>query len=357
MTALVSASTCPACGGEHGNAPAWWPVCPEHGHWLHERRTAADGIVYGCCAPGCKNTHTQTERITMTTDQAAGAALALRDGQNYWDERQLAALKQLGIQNVTKPDLQVFLHYCQRTGLDPFSKQIYMITRGGKPTIQVGIDGLRVIAQRAARRDGVRLSYGKPIWYDDDGNEYPVWVRPGQPAAAAISVYRDRDVFPGIARFASFAARDKEGRLMGLWGTMGDHLIAKCAEAQALRRAFPHDLEGLHISDEGGMPREAVTAHRAYAEQPVYSDAPQPAIQGPPGDDAEPTAADWKRLDAQWKRLGLQDAAERDIYLCKLARKDHKDQITTGDIGYAVDALKDCEDIGALNDLCAVEAS
>jgi phage recombination protein Bet len=304
----------------------------------------------------------------MTTDQAAGAALALRDGQGYWDERQLAALQQLGIKDVTRADLQVFLHYCQRTGLDPFSRQIYMISRntkdGPKQTIQVGIDGLRVIAQRAAKRDGVRLSYGRPVWYDGDGNEYPVWVRPEPPAAAAVTVYRDRDVFPGIARFKSFAATDREGRLMGLWGTMGDHLIAKCAEAQALRRAFPHDLEGLHISDEGGHTERVPIRHPddrgPWVDRTPYNDAPQPAIQGPPGDDAEPSAADWKRLEAQWKRLGITDPAEREIYLCKLTNKEPGALIadfTTGNLGDAIEILKGCEDLAALVDLCAVEAS
>jgi phage recombination protein Bet len=359
MTAtLTRASKCGTCWGVHGDAPAWWPTCPKHGHWLTDTlRRTEDGYVYGCLAHGCKHTHTQRERITMTTDQAAGAALALRDGQGYWDERQLAALQQLGIKDVTRADLQVYLHYCQRTGLDPFSRQIYMISRntkdGPKQTIQVGIDGLRVIAQRAAKRDGVRLSYGKPVWYDDDGNEYPVWVRPGPPAAAAVTVYRDRDVFPGIARFKSFAATDREGRLMGLWGTMGDHLIAKCAEAQALRRAFPHDLEGLHISDEGGHAERAPIAHRA---ERVYSDAPQPAIQGPRR--RSNGGQLWADIEAQFTAMGLDDPEERHVYICKLANKPEFTDVDDDDLPFILDTLKSCEGSReALVDLCAVEAS
>jgi phage recombination protein Bet len=377
MTAtLARASECPSCGGVHGDAPAWWPVCPRHGHWLtYTLRRTEDGYVYGCLARGCTHTHTQTERITMTTDQAAGAALALRDGQGYWDERQLAALQQLGIKDVTRADLQVFLHYCQRTGLDPFSRQIYMIARRtkekvldeqgrlvdqwvSKQTIQVGIDGLRVIARRAAERDGVRLSYGKPVWYDGDGNEYPVWVRPEPPAAAAINVYRDRDVFPGIARFDSFAAKTQAGQPMAQWATMPDHMIAKCAEAQALRKAFPHDLEGLHITDEGGRTEHVPIAHRAERPGPVYNDTALPPVEGPrnrwPG---QPPGSLTAAIGAEFDRIGLEDPQERDTYLEKLANADPGAPLTTRDLAFVLDSLKECEDLAALVDLCAVEAS
>lgn len=372
MRTLIRASACPACGGVHGDAPAYWPTCPAHGHWLKERKITEDGIVYGCLAPKCAHTQTLTGRVTMTTEQAATAALAIRDGQGYWDERQLAALQQLGIKDVTRADLQVFMHYCQRTGLDPFSRQIYMIARRtkekhqnergqweeewvSKQTIQVGIDGLRVIAQRAAKRDGVTLSYGPTKWYDQDGSEYPVWVRPEPPAAASVTIYRDGKPFPGVARFASFAAFSREGQLQGQWAVMGDHLIAKCAEAQALRKAFPHDLEGIQVADEAGQSREVAIAHRAWQEP--YGDAPLPAITPPSRRGRLGAEALKARIRAEFDRLDLEDEAERDVYVCKLANCDSTDELTDENLEYAWDSLKDCDDLAALIDLCAVEAS
>ena len=85
--------------------------------------------------------------------------------------------------------------------------------------------------------------------------------------ATGITVYRGNDGFPGVARFASFAPQ-KDGKPTGQWASMPDHMVAKCAEAQALRRAFPHDLAGTQTTDE--------TAHdrvTAWAEQVVTEPA------------------------------------------------------------------------------------
>src|SRR5262249_61582711 len=97
MTALLTADRCPACTGIHGQ-PTDWPRCPRHGHLLYQLRITADGFTYTCPAWKCRHTHTQPERATMTaTHENTRAALAIRDGQDTWDGKQLAAPTQLGI--------------------------------------------------------------------------------------------------------------------------------------------------------------------------------------------------------------------------------------------------------------------
>ena len=60
----------------------------------------------------------------------AGGALAIRPDQTNWTEQQGAVLRQSGIDNqVAAEELSAFLHLCQRTRLDPFSRQIYLIGR------------------------------------------------------------------------------------------------------------------------------------------------------------------------------------------------------------------------------------
>lgn len=347
MTVLVRGSACPGCEGVHGDAPAWWPVCPEHGHWLHERHTTTAGVIYGCPGWKCKHTQTLTGRITMTAEQATTAALAIRDGQAEWTPSQLAAFKQLGMDGAPPGDLAVFLHRCQATGLDPFAGQITMIKRGGRWTIQTGIDGYRVTAQRAARRDGVDLSYGPTFWYDAAGAKSEIWLGTAPPAGASVTVYKDGKPFPGVARFDSFAARTQQGQLMAQWATMPDHMIAKCAEAQALRKAFPHDLEGIHAADETAHTEPHLTVTQ------VTPPAPERPKRSRPGDEA----ALRDLITAEFDRLGLEDPDERIVYVYKLANKDHGTPLEDRELRFTLDSLKDCHDLAALIDLCAIEAT
>jgi phage recombination protein Bet len=138
-------------------------------------------------------------------------------------------------------ELRLFAYACQRTGLDPFSKQIYAIKRGGKMQIQAGIDGLRAIAERTGELDGSHTE-----WCGDDGQWSDAWISAKPPAAAKTTIWRKGSSHPftGVARFADYNAGQ------GLWSKMPAAMIAKCSEALALRKAFPANLSGVYSTDE-----------------------------------------------------------------------------------------------------------
>jgi phage recombination protein Bet len=208
-------------------------------------------------------------------DQTSGV-LALRGDQTWWTARQAAALRSLGIKNATQEDLLVFFHYCQKTGLDPFKKQIYLLERKTwnkdakqweyQQTIQVGIDGFRANAQTAATRQGINVEYEDTVWFDASGAKHEVWLDRDTPPAAArvviVKVLSDgtRLRVPGVALFEDYAAygvkKDKDTQkvidrwLQNQWAVMPAHMIEKCAEAFALRRAFPDDLSGIYVEEE-----------------------------------------------------------------------------------------------------------
>ena len=175
-----------------------------------------------------------------------------------WTQEQTQLISSTIAPGCTADELKLFAYACQRTGLDPFSKQIYAIKRGGKMTIQAGIDGLRAIAERTGQLDG-----SETYWCGADGAWQDVWLADKPPAAAKTIIYRkgSSHAFIGVARFADYNAGQ------GLWSKMPAAMIAKCSEALALRKAFPANLSGVYTTDEMEQAEEVtvtpVTAPKA----------------------------------------------------------------------------------------------
>ena len=187
-----------------------------------------------------------------------------------WDGEQLEVITNLIAPGCTPVELALFSEVCKKTGLDPFSRQIYAIKRGGKMTIQTSIDGFRAIAETSG---------------DYAGNDEPIFdgaltlaqhiQKTGSaktpPTTATVTVYRIvRDIrcsFSASAAFEQYAQNNSP-----VWKTMPHTMIAKCAEALALRKAFPRGLGGLYTGDE----MEQADAQPTAQHQPSgQHDAPQ----------------------------------------------------------------------------------
>ena len=149
---------------------------------------------------------------------------------------QVGLIKRTIAAGATDDELTLFLGQCRRTGLDPFARQIYCVKRQGKMTIQVGIDGFRLIADRSAQYAG---------------NDDPVFDNEQNPTKATVTVYKIvggvRCPFTATARWTQYYPGDSQGFM---WKKMPHLMLGKCAEALALRKAFPAELSGLYISEE-----------------------------------------------------------------------------------------------------------
>ncbi|MDU7718827.1 MAG: phage recombination protein Bet [Cutibacterium avidum] len=194
----------------------------------------------------------------MSDEIVKASNLTIEAGQREFTDVQKAALAQLGIENATQGDLEVFFHRCQSTGLDPFSRQIYMISRrtknGYQQTIQTGIDGYRAIAHRSAAKQGLTFSTDDTLWADSEGQWHDVWVWDRPPHAAKVTVHVGDSTFSGVAATQEYMQTrvERDGSLVpsGQWAKMPAVMIAKCAEALALRKAFPLDLSGIYTAEE-----------------------------------------------------------------------------------------------------------
>ena len=209
-----------------------------------------------------------------------GSSLVIHDDQTFWSPNQIAALCQLGLQDANDADLGVFFHQCQRTGLDPFARQIYMVGRwskgGVKYTIQTGIDGFRLIGRRAADAGHETLEVTDTEWCGPDGAWRDVWLSPEPPAAARVAIIRNGGRFPAVALFREYGQTTKDGSLTQMWREKGALMIAKCAEALAWRKAFPQDLSGLYTADEmaqaDNMTVQQVEAKPSKPKPPTAAD-------------------------------------------------------------------------------------
>lgn len=170
-------------------------------------------------------------------------------GNALLTDEQCQLLKDTVCSQLNDGQLNLFVVACRQSGLDPFRRQICAVLRYSNRekrqmmTIQVEIGGLRSIAQAC----GGYLGQTGPEWCGEDGVWKDVWVPKKPPHAARVGVVKAGNTQPtlGIALYRSFYQQKSP-----LWGTMPEHMLAKCAEAQALRRAFPQRLSGLYTNDE-----------------------------------------------------------------------------------------------------------
>jgi phage recombination protein Bet len=186
----------------------------------------------------------------------------------------------------TDDELHLFLYTANRMGLDPFVKQIRPLRRKewndeakrweDKISIEPGIDGFRLVAVRTHELEG-RLG---PLWCGHDGVWVDAWLSDEPPAAAKVGVLRKgfREPLWAVALWREYRQTKKDGNTTKMWADRPAGQLAKCAEALALRAAFPHELGGVYTAEE-----MAQAGNHTTIVQPIEVDGGVPtedAIRG-----------------------------------------------------------------------------
>lgn len=206
---------------------------------------------------------------------------------------QLDLVKRTVAADCNTDEFNLFVEVCKRVGLDPFRRQIYAVVyskddeKKRKMSIITGIDGFRAVAARNRdyRPDDeeYRIHYDEALKNPDtnplgiekavvrafklspNGQWHPVvgiaywdefvplrnmagddeyeWVETGE-VWPDTGKPKKRKVLRQGAEAKPMLGRDSK------WRSMARVMIAKCAEAQALRKGWPEDLSGVYAPEE-----------------------------------------------------------------------------------------------------------
>ncbi len=178
-----------------------------------------------------------TNAIT-TTRTAAIAPL-------HFTAEQSQMIRDTYANGASEGEFAMLMESAKARNLNPILRQVHFVKRWDSQkrrevwAIQVAIDGLRAVADRTGQYDG----------QDEPENEY---APDGSLIAVRVKVYRKgiSRPFVGVARWSEYVQKTKEGAATRFWQTMPHTMLAKCAEALAIRKAFPEDTGGLHIPEE-----------------------------------------------------------------------------------------------------------
>lgn len=347
-------------------------------------------------------TETTTKTATADTDNIWPDPTAPRAGEiavaqqqpgavpAEFDEFNLAVRRMLGLEDASEGEMQLFHHICQRSGLDPFAKEVYMIGRDTevsvwvdspdtgnrrqekrrvtKYTIQVSIHGFRRRAREIAAALGVTYKSDQPMWCGDDGQWREVWPEKAAPTAAKFTVYRDGEPNTFVAHYTEFVQESGQGSNRGpnsMWSKMPRNQLRKCAEVNAIQMAFPDQLGGL-VYDEAAQPtvidgevveeRQAppqrargasrLRERAAEAAAEAAGEQAEPAADSGEGEKPMTEAARQKWLNRMFQLLAAGDTREPDeqrIVIASLTEADelpgHRDEMTDAQLRAIVTQL------------------
>lgn len=215
----------------------------------------------------------------MTTDDKA---LAPTTRELVFTDEQQQLIRDTFANGASPHDFAVLMEIARARRLNPLLRQIHFVQRWDANksrtawSVQVSIDGLRAIAERT----GLYAGQDEPEFVD--GPEGPA----GLPVCCKVRVYRKDWTRPavGVAYWteAVQVTRDKttnKERPNAMWGRMPRLMLAKVAEALAIRKAFPEDTSGLYTGDEIASAEERTEAAPLAPPQRVEPRAlPEPTV-------------------------------------------------------------------------------
>lgn len=167
---------------------------------------------------------------------------------------QLQIIRKTVAPDLTATEFDLFIEQCRIYGLNPITKQIYAVVynknnqKYRRVTLIPSISGLRSMASRTGRY----RADNEAARYESDSS-LKSGTNPAGLISARVRVYtqdNQGEWYP-VEEEAYWEEYCPTGEpyVKGQWPKMPRVMLAKCAEAKALRKAFP-EMEGLYVQEE-----------------------------------------------------------------------------------------------------------
>lgn len=198
-----------------------------------------------------------TEIVRVIEDKS----IQTQDAFGKLNRAQIDLIKKTIAKGASDDELNMFIQVCKGANLNPFLKQAFLVPRwdskDGKEVraIQISIDGFRAIAEESGNYAGNDdPAFGKMMKFEIKDKQGKVTETKEVPESAMVTVYKIvqgvRCPFTATARWTEYYPGDRIGFM---WKTKPHIMLGKCAEALALRKAFPKLLSGFYAQEEMEM--------------------------------------------------------------------------------------------------------
>lgn len=232
------------------------------------------------------------------------------------DERELMAVLQSSLYPGAKAEsIKLVLGYCKASGLDPMQKPVHIVPISVKQgdnyvmrdTVMPGIGLYRTQASRTGEYAGItEPEFGptKQLKVGEFTMDYPEWCRVTVKRRCGGTVVD----FTANERWTeNYATQKRDSQVPNaMWKRRPFAQLAKCAEAQALRKAFPELVGGAPTAEEmEGKPYEDGVIIEHSTQQPEKPAGPQPY----PVEAFEKNLPAWTKLIMDGKKTAEQIVA------------------------------------------------
>lgn len=173
--------------------------------------------------------------------------------------------------NVSDQEVVMFLNLCKAQHLNPFLREAYLIKFGTQPATIV--TGKEVFTKRARRNKDYAGFEAGVIVRGESNLEYRVGtlVLEDEKLVGGWAKVHIKGYATPIETTASFSeyCQTKDGKPMSNWASKPATMIRKVALVQALREAFPEELQGMYSAEETDIP---VPLDETPIQQPIAQD-------------------------------------------------------------------------------------